>query len=115
MHTIAGIRYNRTMKKFMVADLVKAEQLYPSRISFDMNASGGSWKGTFARDNATATITATHLGNGTYRVILRTPSPYPGPYEYQMPYDILTQWESNANNASFYNTNIKGNTAYFPK
>ncbi len=82
-----------------------------------MIASTGSYKGTFSGDNGRAAIKATLIdkANGIYKVVMRAPKPYPGPYEYQMPYTVLKQWESNANGASWYNSNIKGNTAYFPK
>jgi len=100
---------------------------FPKNISFKMVASNGSWKGTFARYtkiegqkvriNQYATIKATLIDkdNGIYKVTMIAPKPYSGPYEYQMPYSILKQWESRANEASWYNNNIRGNTAYFPK
>ncbi len=89
---------------------------YPKNISFTMTASNGSWKGTFMAGKGRAEIKASliDIDKGIYNVIMRTPKPYTGPYEYKMPYDILKQWESNADNASWYNTNIRGNTAYFP-
>jgi len=90
---------------------------FPENISFTMVASKGSWKGTFSGDNGRAAIKATLIdkANGIYKVIMKAPKPYSGPYEYQMPYTVLKQWESNAGSASHYNNNIKGNTAYFPK
>jgi len=90
---------------------------FPNNISFTMIASTGSYKGTFSGDNGRAAIKATLIdkANGIYKVVMRAPKPYPGPYEYQMPYTVLKQWESNANGASWYNSKIKGNTAYFPK
>ena len=90
---------------------------FPENISFNMVASKGSWKGTFSGDNGRATIKATLIdkANGIYKVIMKAPKPYPGPYEYQMKYTDLKLWESNAGSASHYNNNIKGNTAYFPK
>ena len=97
--------YNRTMIGF------------PEDISFSMVATKGSYKGTFSRDKGRATIKATLIdkANGIYKVIMKAPNPYPGPYEYQMPYTVLKLWESNAGSASHYNNKIKGNTAYFPK
>ena len=100
---------------------------FPDNISFKMIASQGSWKGTFAKYeiingqkvlvNKYATIKADLIdkANGIYMVIMKAPSPYTGPYEYQMPYTVLKQWESRADEASWYNNNIRGNTAYFPK
>lgn len=90
---------------------------FPDSISFNMVASKGSWKGSFSKDNGKAEIKAKlyDKANGIYKVIMRAPQPYPGPYEYQMPYTVLKQWESNANSASWYTNNIRGNTAYFPK
>ena len=88
-----------------------------------MSASKGSWDGTFSGEGkdpfpgGKAEIKATLIDkdNGIYKVIMRAPQPYPGPYEYEMPYTVLKQWKSNANSASHYNSNIRGNTAYFPK
>ena len=82
-----------------------------------MVASKGSWEGTFARNKGRANIKATLIDktNGIYKVIMKAPSPYAGPYEYQMPYTVLKLWESRANKASWYNNNIRGNIAYFPK
>lgn len=90
---------------------------YQKNISFTMTASRGSWKGTFMINKGRAEVRANLIDedNGIYRVIMRAPNPYPGPYEYEMPHDILKQWEDNANSATWYNSNIKGNTAYFPK
>lgn len=90
---------------------------YPDNISFEMTASSGKWKGTFALNKGRATIKANLINKdqGIYKVIMKAPTPYPGPYEYEMPHDILKQWEKNANNASWYNNYIKGNRAYFPK
>ena len=96
---------------------------FPNSISFDMVATKGSWKGTlsghgpepFRGGRAEIKATLIDKDNGIYKVIMKAPKPYSGPYEYQMPYSILKQWESNANQASWYNYNIRGNTAYFPK
>jgi len=90
---------------------------FPKNISFTMVASNGSWKGTFSRDNGQAAIKATLIDkvNGIYKVIMKAPKPYPGPYEYQMPYTVLKQWKSNSSSGSWYNSNIRGNTSYFPK
>ena len=90
---------------------------FPKNISFIMVASKGSWKGTFSKDKGRATIKATLIDkdNGIYRVIMTAPLPYIGPYEYEMKYTDLKLWESHAKSASHYNTNIKGNPAYFPK
>ena len=91
---------------------------FPKSISFSMTASNGSWKGTFSvieKERADIKATLIDKKQGLYKVIMKAPKPYVGPYEYQMTYSVLKQWESNANSASWYNTNIRGNVAYFPK
>ena len=85
-----------------------------------MVASSGSWKGTFAvtaKQRQVAKINAKLIDptRGIYKVIMRAPKPYAGPYPYEMSYEILKQWESNSDSATWYNANIKGNTSYFPK
>jgi hypothetical protein len=86
---------------------------YPKSISFEMVASSGSWKGTFAvtaEQKQVAKIDAKLIDpiRGIYRVIMKAPKPYVGPYEYKMPYDILTKWQSHSDSGSWYNSNIRG-------
>jgi hypothetical protein len=90
---------------------------YPKNIDFIMTASSGKWRGTFMIDQGRATIKATLIDkdNGIYKVIMKAPKPYVGPYEYRMQYDILKQWEDNAQSGDWYNNHIRGNRAYFPK
>lgn len=94
---------------------------FPKNISFEMTASTGDWKGSFGiklemkRQKAKIRATILDPSKGIYKVIMIAPKPYSGPYEYRMSYDILKQWENNAQSGSWYNNNIRGNTAYFPK
>ena len=110
------------MKKYMVADLVKEAELYPKSISFDMTASGGSWKATIGRSvredsknkkGGPAKVRATLKNNDIYTVTVTFP--IYGSYKYEMPYKVVREWEDNADSGTWYNTKIKGNTAYFPK
>jgi len=92
---------------------------FPENISFTMTASSGKWRGSFSPlvDNGRATIKANLIDKdqGIYKVIMKAPKPYVGPYEYRMKYDILKQWEDNAQSGDWYNNHIRGNRAYFPK
>ena len=107
------------MQKYMVADLVKEAELYPKSISFDMTASGGSWKATIGRKapedkkGGKAKVRATLKNNDIYTVTVTFP--LYGSYRYEMPYKDVRDWEDNADSGTWYNTKIKGNTAYFPK
>jgi hypothetical protein len=109
------------MKKYMIADLIKDISTYPKTISFTMQASGGKWRGTFGINHpdadlaGPASIEATHIANtDLYDVIVTFSKPYPGPYKYLMPYDVLLKWEQNSKSGSWYNANIRGNSKYFP-
>jgi hypothetical protein len=107
------------MQKYMVADLVKEAELYPKSISFDMTASGGSWKATIGinapkdKKGGKAKVRATLKNNDIYTVTVTFP--IYGSYKYEMPYKVVREWEDNADSGTWYNTKIKGNTAYFPK
>lgn len=103
----------------MIADLVK--DLYPDNISFTMRASGGEYEGTFGinhpkvKEAGPAKITGTRIPNtDLYNVVATFARPYPGPYRYKMPYDVLVQWEKNSGSGTWYNANIRGVSKYFP-
>jgi hypothetical protein len=108
------------MKKYMIADLIKDTTVYPKTVSFTMNASHGLFDGTFGLDHPNermagpAEIIATNIANtDLYDVTVRFARPYPGPYPYTMPYNVLLEWEKNSDSGSWYNNNIRG--LYAPK